>query len=315
VELESIGITNITAMTYDENDKNKIISYINDDNVRIRSNPNINSDILGLLNMGDCVTVIDASSEKFAISNYDDYWYKIITNDNITGWVFGRYIELINTEIPPEFMEMSWNTEFGNLARLENISVDDLQSSSWSRYFTSIFFSKEGNYIKIDRWGSTESGRFILRNNTVYFFPSIEIIRFAEEYTINKLIYSNELHFEGAPVLRSDDETVVFYANSSEFVKTGETIRMYKYYCEKINEYGKVNKNSYLFSLPDKSSKNMFYDNYYGERATEAVTVRLAKTKIDNITWYYTLFDFTSGEPTDGGGPFYDGWLSEEYFE
>jgi len=57
----------------------------------------------------------------------------------------------------------------------------------------------------------------------------------------------------------------------------------------------------------------MFYDNYYGEKATKATVVKLAETKIDDIILYYTLFDFTSGEPTDGGGPFYEGWLSEEY--
>jgi len=313
MESES-NVTNNT-MAYDENDRNNIIGYINDDNIRIRSNSNINSEILGLLNMGDCVTVIDTSSEKVTINNYDDYWYKIITNDNITGWVFGGYIELINNEIPPEFAGMSWNTEFGNLTPLKNISINDLQSCSWRRYFTSIFFSEEGNYIKIDRWGITESGRYILKDNTVYFFPPIEIIRFTEKYTINKLNYSNELHFEGTPVLRSDDETVVFVANGSEFVETGETIRMYKYYCEKIFEHGKVNRNGYLFSLPDKSSKNMFYGNYYGERAVKATAVKLAKTKIDNIIWYYTLFDFTDGDPIDGGGPFYEGWLSEEYFE
>jgi len=314
VEEESIVTTEIANMTYDEI-SNNIIGHINDDNIRIRSNPNTNSEILGLLNMGDSVTVIDTSNEKVTINNYNNYWYKIITNDNITGWVFGGYIELINNEEPPEFAEMSWNSRFGNLARLENISINDLQSCSWRRYFTYIFFSKEGNYARTDRWDKAKYGRYIFKDNTVYFFPPIEIIRFDEYYTVNKLNYSNELHFEGAPVLRSDDETVVFVANDSEFVKTGETIRMYKYYCERIFEPGKVNRDGYLFTLPDKSSKNLFYDNYYGKKATEAVTAKLAKTKIDNITWYYTIFDFTSGDPIDGGGPFYEGWLSEDYFK
>jgi len=60
----------------------------------------------------------------------------------------------------------------------------------------------------------------------------------------------------------------------------------------------------------------MFYDDYYGKIATKATVVKLAETKIDNITCHYSLFDFTSGgEPTDGSGPFYYGWLSEDYFE
>jgi hypothetical protein len=221
----------------------------------------------------------------------------------------------ISNEIPPEFAEISWRSEFGSLAPIENISVNDLQSCSWRRYFTYLFFSKEGNYAIADRWDSTKYGKYILENNTINFLPPIEIIRFTEKYTVDKLFYSNELYFEGAPVLRNDDETVVFTANGSEIAKTGETIRMDQYYCEKIYEYGKVNTNGYLFTLPDKSSENMFYDSYYGEKATEAAAVKLAKTRIDNIIWYYTLFDFTSGEPADGGGPFYYGWLSEEYFE
>jgi hypothetical protein len=292
-----------------------ISGYINDNNVRIRNSPNTSSEILGQLNMGDYVTVIDTSSERVTVNNYDDYWYKVVTTDNIIGWIFGAYIELMDNEIPTEFAEIPWRSEYGNLAPIENISVNDLQSCSWSRYFTYLYFSKERNYAIGSHWDGNKYGKYILKNNTVYLLPPIEIIRFTEKYAVDKLFYSNELYFEGTPVLRNDDESVVFRASGAKVVKNGEIIRMNQHYCEKIYEYAKVNKNGYLFALPDKSSENMFYDSYYGKKATEVTAVKLAKTKIDNVIWYYTLFDFTSGEPTDGGGPFYDGWLSEEYFE
>lgn len=224
-------------------------------------------------------------------------------------------IEYEEIEIPFEFTGISWNSDFGSLSPVDNISINDLQSCSWRRYSAQIFFSKEGNYAITDRWDKTKYGRYFLEDVAIYFLPPIKIIRFTKTYTVDKLFYSNELHFEGTPVLKNDDETVVFTANGSEVAKTGETIRMYQYYCEKIYEYGKVKENGYLFTLPDKSSENMFYDNYYGKKAATATVVKLTETKIDNIIWYYTLFDFTSGEPTDGGGPFYYGWLSEEYFE
>jgi hypothetical protein len=314
INLSLINETNVN----NKNDINFTSGYINDNNLRIRSNPNTNSEILGQLNIGDFVKVIDKTEYKDKVINTENYWYRIITNENITGWIFGEYLELIPDEIPLEFKNYNssdWNRYYGNLSPIEKINVGDLQSCSWSGDFINLYFSKEGNYLLTAwRFTSCEYGRYKLQDNTVYFFPPLEVYRFSKEFKIDKLLYSHELHFEGAPVLKIHDETVIFSPHFSENPKTGETVRMYQHYCEKINEKGKLNKNGFLYAFPDKSSKNLF-DNYYGYKAREVTADKLAKTSVGNIVWYYTRFDFTTGDPIDGGGPFYQGWLPEDYFE
>jgi hypothetical protein len=293
---------------------NPIIGNINSNNLRIRSNPNTTSEILGLLNTGDTVTINDVTNIKKNISNTENYWYKITTREGITGWIFGEYIDYLSQGIPPEFEKVSWNDTYGYLSPVENITINDLKASSWNRFSTNLFFSNEGYYALLDRWDHPKYGRYILQDNIVSFFPPIEIIRFSDKFVINELFYSNETYYEGAPVFKNKDETVVFVANGSINTKIGETVRMYQHYCIKIWEKAKANKNEYLFSLPDISSKNMFENDFYGRKATEATVIKLAKTIINNVEWYYVLFDFSSGEPADGGGPFYEGWLPEDYF-
>jgi hypothetical protein len=235
--------------------------------------------------------------------------------ENITVQIFSESPNPIISEKPDEFIGKSWSSYFGSLYPVENITLDDLQSCSWQRYDTILHFSQEGNYAKMDRSEGNIYGRYTLTDNTINFSPPIKVVRFASDFIVAELHYSNEIHFEGSPVLRNDDETVVFSANDSQIPNIGDIVRMYQYYCVKIWEKGKINTNGFLYSLPNTSSANMFETSYYGGKATGATAVKLAETTIDDVVWYYTLVDFTGDEPTDGGGPFYYGWLSAEYFE
>ncbi|MDR1840026.1 MAG: SH3 domain-containing protein [Treponema sp.] len=281
--------------------------------LNLRSTYSITGTIIRLLPQNTELIVLERSDEKETIDGLLDYWYMVDTGEE-TGWVFGGYLELMVSGIPIEFIEKNWNSRFGSLSPIENFTIGDLQSCSWQRNDTILIFSREGNYAGLSR-GGYNYGRYVLENNTVHFIPPLNIVRFAEEYSIVSLHYSNEMYYEGTPVLKNDDETVLFSANNSTEAKVGEIVKLHQHYCEKIWERGRINTNGILYSLPDVSSKNMFQDDYYGRKATEIAVVKLAKTKIDDVVWYYTLFDFTSGEPIDGGGPFYDGWLPEKYFE
>jgi hypothetical protein len=184
---------------------------------------------------------------------------KAAENENVLAIDDIEEIEIIHKQtvydIPEEFIGKNWNSNFGNLSPVENITLNDLQSCSWQRNDTILIFSREDHYAGMSR-SSYDYGRYILENNTIHFSP--------------------------------------------------------QHYCEKIWESGRIITNGVLFSLPDITSKNIFQGDYYGEKAT---IVKLAKTTINNIVWYYILFDFSGREPSDGGGPFYNGWLPEEYFE
>jgi hypothetical protein len=66
---------------------------INDNRVRVRAEPNISSEILGMVDYGDRVVFLKIEKEKQTIDGLESVWYKIRTvRTNIEGWVFGAYI-------------------------------------------------------------------------------------------------------------------------------------------------------------------------------------------------------------------------------
>jgi hypothetical protein len=65
--------------------------------VRIREQPSFEGTVVGQLNKGMPVTVFGRSKERMFLEGHDSYWLKIKT-DNIDGWVYGAYIDLIDTQ-------------------------------------------------------------------------------------------------------------------------------------------------------------------------------------------------------------------------
>lgn len=69
------------------------------ENVRLRAEPNLKCAIVGGLNTGLLVEILDETSKREVIgtsgnscASYGYKWYKIRTSTNITGWVFGKFI-------------------------------------------------------------------------------------------------------------------------------------------------------------------------------------------------------------------------------
>jgi uncharacterized protein YgiM (DUF1202 family) len=104
---ESTSLTDEVTINK-KNDTNLLTGIINDNNLRVRSEPDTSAEILGLLNQYDYVTIIDITENKTKVNNTENYWYKIITSEETTGWIFGEYVNLmqISKEIPSEFADM-----------------------------------------------------------------------------------------------------------------------------------------------------------------------------------------------------------------
>ncbi len=70
---------------------NVLLVFVTDDNVRIRSQPNLDGEILGVLSKG---TIGEALAESHLRRvNGEMYpWYKVKTIDGTTGWVYGKYL-------------------------------------------------------------------------------------------------------------------------------------------------------------------------------------------------------------------------------
>ena len=293
-----------------------INGHITDDNLRIRSGPNTSAEIVGLLNTGDCVSVIAVSDKKAVINGTENYWFKIITGNNITGWIFGEYINLPVKEESERFVGATLHPGFGrNLEPKEKITLEDLLSTTWHSYMTLIQFFEEGHYGISFAFAGTYYGNYLFFDDTVFFYPPLALNWYSEKYFIDKLYYSDELHLEGAPVLRNADETFVFAASRADSAEIGSTVKINQHYCTRLREKTKVNVNDVLYALPDVISKNLFENSYHGKKATEASTYKLAETTIGKAVWYYVRFDFTPADNEGIRGPFFEGWLPAEYFK
>jgi hypothetical protein len=70
---------------------------VNDDAVRIRAEPSLEGAIAGRLDQGMSVEVHGRSQDRMFLDGYDSYWLKI-SKDNIEGWVYGAYINLVDLQ-------------------------------------------------------------------------------------------------------------------------------------------------------------------------------------------------------------------------
>jgi len=66
------------------------------DNLRVRSEPNLNSDtqIIDKLNKWDDVHLIDCTKEKTKIDNLEYPWYKVQLENGQEGWIFGGFAKI-----------------------------------------------------------------------------------------------------------------------------------------------------------------------------------------------------------------------------
>ena len=74
--------------------KDKILYVKSDSKVRIRKEPNLNCETITYLNKDDDVKIYDRSDEMFEINNEEWYWYQVKTDNDITGWVYGKYLDI-----------------------------------------------------------------------------------------------------------------------------------------------------------------------------------------------------------------------------
>ncbi|MDR2480192.1 MAG: SH3 domain-containing protein [Treponema sp.] len=72
-------------------------AIVNDNFIRIRDQPGLDGKRIGGLNQGAIVSVFGRSQERMFLNGLDSFWLKIYA-DNIEGWVFGAYINLLDSQ-------------------------------------------------------------------------------------------------------------------------------------------------------------------------------------------------------------------------
>jgi|GEM_PF-2661991 len=68
------------------------VRYCTGDSVRVRSGHTTSASILTTINKGSAFNIIGISDNKETIQDKTDFWYKIVTENNVTGWIFGAFV-------------------------------------------------------------------------------------------------------------------------------------------------------------------------------------------------------------------------------
>ena len=93
---ENITIENSNDLIYKslEGTNFEILGNCIGDQVNVRFQPSLNSKIAFRINKNDSFIILNKSKNESTVINYGtDFWYEIKLN-NLTGWVFGKFITL-----------------------------------------------------------------------------------------------------------------------------------------------------------------------------------------------------------------------------
>lgn len=86
---------------------------VNDSNVRVRAEPNLNSEILYKVHRGYFVNILEKSEHKEKIGDMEAYWYKIRKLPMGEGWMYGYYLDIGGVEQTDEvFLLDKTETDF-----------------------------------------------------------------------------------------------------------------------------------------------------------------------------------------------------------
>lgn len=69
---------------------------INDTRVRLRSEPNLESETLSYFYEGSKVRILDQTDKPYEIDGESYYWYKVESGTYPVGWVYGKYLDIEN---------------------------------------------------------------------------------------------------------------------------------------------------------------------------------------------------------------------------
>jgi hypothetical protein len=61
--------------------------------LRMRSQPTLQGEVVGRLNLKEVVGVLRTSDEPMELDGMTKYWFHVCTKSGVKGWVFGGYLE------------------------------------------------------------------------------------------------------------------------------------------------------------------------------------------------------------------------------
>jgi hypothetical protein len=62
--------------------------------LRVRSAPSLEGEMLGMLEIGEEVRVLERSDQQLNIGDLTDFWYRIDNGNSLTGWAYGAFLRM-----------------------------------------------------------------------------------------------------------------------------------------------------------------------------------------------------------------------------
>jgi hypothetical protein len=62
--------------------------------LRVRSAPSLEGEMLGMLEIGEEVRVLEKSDQELNIGELTDFWYRIDNGNGLTGWAYGAFLRM-----------------------------------------------------------------------------------------------------------------------------------------------------------------------------------------------------------------------------
>ena len=178
---------------------------LNDDSV-MRIDPVLYSGRVGLLRKAEIVQVLDRSSVKYAVGSMTDYWYKIQSNNGLSGWVYGSNLKIFDKKNEgniDKIVSSFWEKES---EKIKKIITGRWWSVDLQGDFTNhgIEISEDGNYRSYLKGGGEIKGEYNINygeNEIVFlkgttFKANLNIVRRGTFIYLEKKGEDSEIKFQ-----------------------------------------------------------------------------------------------------------------------
>jgi len=222
--------------------------------------------------------------------------------------------------LPDEFTSKEkWSYHSGTFSKEQEFNIETLRGCTWSYgnvMGSFLNFSDSGNYCYAGYWsGPISWGKYTVEGTKINFTPPLMVSRYEQKYYIDTLEFTKINHMYGPISLIDNEDSVVFHPYESEELKENETFFLNGIECKKVHKEITIKNKGTLYAKPDTSSYNLFEKRNYILDSDIYRAYTICKP-INESEWYYCGIDFTDPmDASDGGGPYYYGWLPSSSFE
>ncbi len=189
-----------TQIILNEEPKEKAFCYVNSkEGLRIRNKPGTDGEKIGSLKNKEKIEIIEKDTNIVEIDGIKSNWIKICTEDNVTGYVFGGYLESTLEDIETiQFAEGNYIDETGKYnAVIKYLGNQEFNVSTNYPMFVSM--GLEANVVKLQKIFSSELLRIDLDGRGGLYNPMA--IKFNDD---KQLVFQNDRYEE----LYNEDGTV-----------------------------------------------------------------------------------------------------------